>query len=42
MSHFLDRLMFLTEHREPFAGGHGETRKEDKIVRLVRINSARV
>jgi len=30
MSHFLDRLMFLTEHREPFAGGHGETRKEDR------------
>ena len=30
MSHFLDRLMFLTEQREPFAGGHGETRKEDR------------
>src|SRR5215470_5285284 len=30
MSHFLDRLMFLTEHREPFSGGHGETRKEDR------------
>ncbi|MFO1356924.1 MAG: nitrate reductase subunit alpha [Gammaproteobacteria bacterium] len=30
MSHFLDRLRFLTEHREPFADGHGETRKEDR------------
>ncbi|MCC7488678.1 MAG: nitrate reductase subunit alpha, partial [Gammaproteobacteria bacterium] len=30
MSHFLDRLKFFTEHREPFAGGHGETRKEDR------------
>jgi len=30
MSHFLDRLMFLTQHREPFAGGHGETRMEDR------------
>ncbi len=30
MSHFLDRLMFFSQHREPFAGGHGETRKEDR------------
>jgi nitrate reductase alpha subunit len=30
MSHFLDRLMFFTERREPFSGGHGETRKEDR------------
>ena len=30
MSHFLDRLMFLSQRREPFAGGHGETRKEDR------------
>ncbi|MBS0325844.1 MAG: nitrate reductase subunit alpha [Proteobacteria bacterium] len=30
MSHFLDRLTFLTREREPFAGGHGETRTEDR------------
>jgi nitrate reductase alpha subunit len=30
MSHFLDRLKFLAEAREPFSGGHGETRREDR------------
>ena len=30
MSHFLDRLKFLTETREPFSDGHGEVRKEDR------------
>ncbi|MCC7485450.1 MAG: nitrate reductase subunit alpha [Burkholderiales bacterium] len=30
MSHFLDRLMFFTQSREPFAEGHGEVRKEDR------------
>jgi nitrate reductase / nitrite oxidoreductase, alpha subunit len=30
MSHFLDRLKFLAEAREPFAGGHGELRHEDR------------
>ena len=30
MSHFLDRLTFLAREREPFAGGHGETRTEDR------------
>jgi nitrate reductase / nitrite oxidoreductase, alpha subunit len=30
MSHFLDRLRFLTETREGFADGHGETRREDR------------
>ena len=30
MSHFLDRLKFLAETREPFSGGHGETRREDR------------
>ncbi|HUJ87340.1 MAG TPA: nitrate reductase subunit alpha [Burkholderiales bacterium] len=30
MSHFLDRLRFLTETRESFADGHGETRREDR------------
>ncbi len=30
MSHFLDRLKFLAETREPFAGGHGELRREDR------------
>ena len=30
MSHFLDRLKFLTETREPFSDGHGELRREDR------------
>ena len=30
MSHFLDRLKFLAEAREPFSGGHGELRREDR------------
>ena len=30
MSHFLDRLKFLAEAREPFSGGHGEVRNEDR------------
>jgi nitrate reductase alpha subunit len=30
MSHFLDRLKFLAQAREPFAGGHGELRHEDR------------
>ncbi len=30
MSHFLDRLRFLTETREGFSDGHGETRQEDR------------
>jgi nitrate reductase alpha subunit len=30
MSHFLDRLMYFTREREPFAGAHGETRREDR------------
>jgi nitrate reductase alpha subunit len=30
MSHFLDRLKFLAQAREPFAGGHGELRYEDR------------
>ena len=30
MSHFLDRLTFLAREREPFAGGHGEMRTEDR------------
>jgi nitrate reductase alpha subunit len=30
MSHFLDRLMFFTHRREPFAQGHGEMRGEDR------------
>jgi nitrate reductase alpha subunit len=30
MSHFLDRLTFFTHSREPFAGGHGEVRGEDR------------
>ncbi|HET7197283.1 MAG TPA: nitrate reductase subunit alpha [Burkholderiales bacterium] len=30
MSHFLDRLKFLAEKRERFAGGHGELRREDR------------
>jgi nitrate reductase alpha subunit len=30
MSHFLDRLKFLTSATEKFAGGHGEVRREDR------------
>ncbi len=30
MSHFLDRLTFFTRRREPFAGGLGELRREDR------------
>jgi len=30
MSHFLDRLTFFTRTREPFAGAHGEVRREDR------------
>ncbi len=30
MSHFLDRLRFLTSSTEKFASGHGETRSEDR------------
>mgnify|MGYP001294258945 CR=1 FL=1 len=30
MSHFLDRLKFLTTSTEKFASGHGETRSEDR------------
>jgi nitrate reductase alpha subunit len=30
MSHFLDRLKFLTSSSEKFASGHGETRSEDR------------
>ncbi|HSE00607.1 MAG TPA: molybdopterin-dependent oxidoreductase, partial [Burkholderiales bacterium] len=30
MSHFLDRMMFFTQAREPFSQGHGEMRKEDR------------
>ncbi len=31
MSHFLDRLKYLTEAREGFSDGHGEVRREDRI-----------
>ena len=30
MSHFLERLTYLTREREPFAGGYGELRAEDR------------
>jgi len=30
MSHFLDRLKFLTASTDKFSGGHGETRTEDR------------
>jgi nitrate reductase alpha subunit len=30
MSHFLERLTYLTRLREPFSGGHGELRDEDR------------
>jgi nitrate reductase alpha subunit len=31
MSHFLERLAYLTRRREPFAGGYGELRDEDRM-----------
>ena len=31
MSHFLDRLTYLSRRREPFADGHGELRDEDRM-----------
>ena len=31
MSHFLERLTYLSRRRESFAGGHGELRDEDRI-----------
>ncbi len=30
MGHFLDRLSYFTRLREPFADGHGETRRENR------------
>ena len=30
MSHFLDRLTYLTRTREPFSDGHGENRNENR------------
>ncbi len=30
MSHFLDKLKFLTEKKETFSDGHGEVRREDR------------
>ncbi|MFT4174215.1 MAG: nitrate reductase subunit alpha [Rhodocyclaceae bacterium] len=30
MSHFLDRLTYFSRAREPYSGGHGETRSEDR------------
>ena len=30
MSHFLDKLNFLTEKKETFSDGHGEVRREDR------------
>ena len=30
MSHFLERLKYLAEKKEAFAGGHGEVRREDR------------
>ena len=30
MSHFLDRLMFLSQEKEPFANGHGVTTNENR------------
>ncbi len=30
MGHFLDRLTYFTRTREPFAGGHGEVRRENR------------
>ncbi|MBX6321254.1 MAG: nitrate reductase subunit alpha [Rhodospirillaceae bacterium] len=31
MSHFLERLTYLSRRRTPFAGGHGELRDEDRM-----------
>ncbi len=31
MSHFLERMTYLTRRREAFAGGHGELRDEDRM-----------
>jgi len=31
MSHFLERLTYLSRRREPFADGHGELRDEDRL-----------
>lgn len=31
MSHFLERLTYLSRRREPFAAGHGELRDEDRM-----------
>ena len=31
MSHFLERLTYLSRKREPFANGHGELRDEDRM-----------
>ncbi|PWB80308.1 MAG: nitrate reductase subunit alpha [Methylocystaceae bacterium] len=31
MSHFLERLTYFTRRREPFSGGHGELRDEDRM-----------
>jgi nitrate reductase alpha subunit len=31
MSHFLERLTYLSRRREPFADGHGELRDEDRM-----------
>ncbi len=31
MSHFLERLTYLSRRRETFAGGHGELRDEDRM-----------
>ena len=31
MSHFLERLTYLSRRREPFAGGLGELRDEDRM-----------
>lgn len=31
MSHFLERLTYFSRRREPFAGGHGELRDEDRM-----------
>src|SRR5512133_4212412 len=30
MSHFLDRLTYFSQTREPFSGGHGKTTGEDR------------
>ena len=30
MSHFLDRLTYFSQPREPFSGDHGQTTGEDR------------